>query len=1125
MKREKLTVKQKIAKRIELRHQNLVFIDKKGQKKMDEQDMLRIYGKILPPTIKSVQPQLSNENTVKSIIKIKKQISSEPISIIITAYQTENYIEECLDSIENQTYFFNNNDFEVLVGIDACKKTLDHLLKISHKYRNLRIFMMNSNMGTYVTSNTLLDLVKYNNIIRFDSDDVMKSQMVEEIIKHVNDFDVIKFGYNTFTDNINTYSDGETEVDGAIFYKRDIIKLVGGYREWKCAADTELMNRIFQHAKIQKTGKQLFYRRQHPNSLTNKFNTGTNSGLRKKYIKEIRKYEIGEDTFINRVINGYKEVFFKNDIAVIMCIWKRVSRLHKTIKDFQKQSHQYFDVYFWNNDYSQKNDVDNIIKKLNFKSNIYHSLINEGGFGRFLYAKDIYGKYKTIVFIDDDQNFDENFILNFKNQFKLKSAHSWYCWKLDGSYWNRTRVGNEEEGDYCGTGGMMIDSTIFKNELVYQIPEKYKFVEDLWLSYIVKNIFGWKLYGINQNITFDIDKLDQFNNKNLKEIKGDFWKYLINSGNELNDLNDKILIYSEISNNNFSLSRKIPKRIFFYWGGSDLSWMRYMTLYSFRKMNPDWEIVLYVSNNTIIDKEWESYELQDFFNYRGKNYFNKLNDLNIKIEKAEFPLEIRSKLKNLSPIHEGDLYRYYQLYIGGGFYCDMDVLFFKPMDDYYNKIVNGQYDTIIHEYLTKYGWALTIGFLGASVNNEFYKNLFEYGINDYITTTNKRNDNYQSFGNQLIYRMFDYKPFMEIMWDKFSLSYGDLKFHNLLTPLIYNFDFTQINYCFNNSLGINNFSPESIGYHWYGGSPTSQKYNNILTEKNYKEYKTTFSNIANAVINMKINKNKNIIKNNPMISIVTAYYNRKSLFYETLKSIARSNHKNIELIVVDDGSSIEHRLEEYLTVFPFMKIIRLEKENKWYANPCIPFNIGIRAAVGDIIMLQNPECLHVHDILTYVSENIDDRKYITMSAYYLDEKTTKELPKYSDNNYIADYLKTLPQQGTGGDLKMGWFNHSIHRPVYYHFCSAITKKNMNLLGGFDERYANGISYDDNEFIERIGRLGLNKVIADNVSVIHLWHPTFYYADANFMILHEKNRLLFENVTKKETGYKVNNSAK
>ena len=55
-------------------------------------------------------------------------------------------------------------------------------------------------------------------------------------------------------------------------------------------------------------------------------------------------------------------------------------------------------------------------------------------------------------------------------------------------------------------------------------------------------------------------------------------------------------------NQPFSLSRAIPKRIFFYWGGSDMSWMRYMTLYSFRKMNPDWEVILYVSDNNQKEK-------------------------------------------------------------------------------------------------------------------------------------------------------------------------------------------------------------------------------------------------------------------------------------------------------------------------------------------------------------------------------------------------------------------------------------------------------------------------------------------------------------------------------------------
>jgi glycosyltransferase involved in cell wall biosynthesis len=824
-------------------------------------------------------------------------------------------------------------------------------------------------------------------------------------------------------------------------------------------------------------------------------------------------------------------------------------------------------------------------------------------------------------------------------------------------------------------------------------------------------------------------------------------------------------------NQPFSLSRPIPKRIFFYWGGSDMSWMRYMTLYSFRKMNPDWEVILYVSDNSIKNKNWKTLENQDYYQYKGDNYFNKLKDLNIKIEKVKFPKEISNNIKNISPIHEGDLFRYYQLYLNGGFYCDMDVLFFKPIDNFFNTIINGGYDTIIHEYKSFSEYSLTVGFLGASVNNEYYKNLFEFGIN-------KKNceDNYQSMGVELIYSMFIETKNSNIIYDTIISKYPNLKFYNLPTELIYKYDWRGIKYCFTHSMGINNFNYNSIGYHWYGGGVESQKYNSILNEKNYKEHKTTFSTIADEVINMKVDntghvifknseypkvsiimtsfnrpkllnlglssiakqkidypleivvvndgidddtknvcdsyKNKlnikyifsghrnaktlvsrspaiplnigiknsegdiviltcpeiyhlndginNIVRplienhnyltipefiyfddsgkytddllkklngdldkcdinkddvqmpflmgmwkdqviniggydedfigyaaedndfvdrlklnkcvynkvdakavhlyhgkrcsgvaelNNPdwvynnklyterkgilirnvgkewgsniRISIVTAYYNRKKQFYETLKSIAKSKFTAFELIVVDDCSSPEHRLEEYLNEFSFLNIIRIEPENKWYVNPCIPFNIGIRAAIGDVIILQNPECLHVHDVLTYVNENINDSNYITMSAYSVDENITNMLPKYCDNNTLIDFLKTLPQQSPFAGSLNSWYNHSKYRPTYYHFCSAITKINMEKLNGFDERYAYGVAYDDDEFLKRIERLGLIKIINDNISVIHQYHPPFLYNIPNNGQIHEKNKLLYENITQKETKIKAN----
>jgi len=257
-----------------------------------------------------------------------------------------------------------------------------------------------------------------------------------------------------------------------------------------------------------------------------------------------------------------------------------------------------------------------------------------------------------------------------------------------------------------------------------------------------------------------------------------------------------------------------------------------------------------------------------------------------------------------------------------------------------------------------------------------------------------------------------------------------------------------------------------------------------------------------------------------MISIVTAYHNRKELFYQTLKSIEKSQFKDIELIAVDDCSSSEHRLEPYLDEFPFLKIIRLEQKDKWYINPCVPFNKGISKANGDIIVLQNPECLHVHDVLTYISENINDENYISISAYGLESRLTKLLPEHIKNGTLLDFFNTFPQRPYRGYDMSGWYNHSIYRPVHFHFCSAITRNNMKKLNGFDERFAYGIAYDDDEIVARIRILGLKLHIENSVSVIHQYHASGWNSP-NAGQLCDLNRLLIDNYTRKENRYKAN----
>lgn len=254
-----------------------------------------------------------------------------------------------------------------------------------------------------------------------------------------------------------------------------------------------------------------------------------------------------------------------------------------------------------------------------------------------------------------------------------------------------------------------------------------------------------------------------------------------------------------------------------------------------------------------------------------------------------------------------------------------------------------------------------------------------------------------------------------------------------------------------------------------------------------------------------------------MISIVIAYYNRKQLFKRTLESIAKSAVKDFELIVVDDASKEEERLEDLVEQFPFMRIIRVEPKDKWYYNSAMPFNIGIAQAKGNIIVLQNPECLHLYDVLSYIVEKVNNKNYVSISTYSIDEITTRyfTLSRVGVEYYLQRSVKDYT----------GWYNHSIYRPGHFHFCAAMTKENMQKLGGFDERYAMGIGYDDNDLIDRIDRLGLNKIIADEVSVIHQWHPKVYdLINPEHKALYERNALLHKQTRHEKTIQVVNRYA-
>lgn len=235
------------------------------------------------------------------------------ITIVISAWQVQDFIEECLDSILKQKHF-NFNQLEVIVGIDGCKQTLNKIKEIQGKYTNLnlRVYWFKKNSGTYITTNTIVSMARFNNILRFDADDYMLDNMIHKIMAEDQNYNVIEFKLINF-DN-NTKEVIETKIsEGCRFFTKELLMSVGGYMPWRHSADSELLIRTKSVVKKIRINEPLFMRRIHSNSLTQTPKTCLGSKNRMEYRKLMTKNLENGIVVIQMIINDKYEVIIVNE--------------------------------------------------------------------------------------------------------------------------------------------------------------------------------------------------------------------------------------------------------------------------------------------------------------------------------------------------------------------------------------------------------------------------------------------------------------------------------------------------------------------------------------------------------------------------------------------------------------------------------------------------------------------------------------------------------------------------------------------------------------------------------------------------------------------------------------------
>lgn len=211
-----------------------------------------------------------------------------------------------------------------------------------------------------------------------------------------------------------------------------------------------------------------------------------------------------------------------NDLAVVMCSWRRPENFHGTLRDLAGQTDRRFRFFVWNNNPGIASGMESLARQadhaLAHPVEFHHSPTNIGEIGLLYYGRELRDRgFRHVITIDDDESLDRRMVGTFRAEAQPRSISSFWAWRLypDGNYYDRTRAGPGEPAHYCGFGGTLFDSDLFLSDTLLHpdgdvwYQDGRVVLTDLLVSAFARLVLGWRLRGSAARLEIRQDGKDQ----------------------------------------------------------------------------------------------------------------------------------------------------------------------------------------------------------------------------------------------------------------------------------------------------------------------------------------------------------------------------------------------------------------------------------------------------------------------------------------------------------------------------------------------------------------------------------------------------------------------------------------
>lgn len=264
---------------------------------------------------------------------------------------------------------------------------------------------------------------------------------------------------------------------------------------------------------------------------------------------------------------------------------------------------------------------------------------------------------------------------------------------------------------------------------------------------------------------------------------------------------------------------KIPQVLHLYWGGHRLSYLRYLTVKTFRDLNPDWQIKLHLP--TVISDvapRWHTFQQKD--SCVEHDYLDRVDADIVMHDFSHYGFD-----NHAHEVHKSDFLRWLLLSQEGGVWSDIDILYVRPISALQdNTPHNQEVDTVLCPLIPPKKH--TVGFLMSAPGNEFSSWMHQTSRDQYDPEI------YQCMGSDILNQRF-------ASIEDFQHQFPANRFLFLDPTSVYSVTSKDIHRFYEPEQKHTRKkmqNPAVIGFHWFGGHPLSQTFENQLVETNLQEF-------------------------------------------------------------------------------------------------------------------------------------------------------------------------------------------------------------------------------------------------------------------------------------------------